>query len=249
MKMGLRHAVLFLLTGGWRPAEGSRRSVLLSLIVPLALACAAPEPRSPAPGLVDAALHVPGLNVDMRYAGPNNFVGRRIAGYDAPVCLLTPEAAAALAAVQQALAASGRGLKVYDCYRPVRAVADFAAWARDLADQATKPEFYPNIDKDQLFALGYIAERSSHSRGSTVDVTLVNLATGAELEMGTPYDLFDPSSWPSDTSVSIAAQANRNALQQAMVAQGFRPLREEWWHFTLDDEPHPQTYFDVPIAR
>lgn len=183
----------------------------------------------------------------MRYAGSHNFVGRPIAGYDAPVCLLAEEAASALANVQRALAASGRGLKVFDCYRPVRAVADFAAWARDLEDQATKAEYYPNVAKDQLFALGYIAERSGHSRGSTVDLTLIDLASGAELDMGTPYDLFDPRSWPNDTSVSPEAQANRRALQEAMAAHGFQGLREEWWHFTLVGEPHLETYFDFPV--
>jgi len=226
------------------------RSAWLALIVSLAAACtAAPVPSVPERphSFVEAGTAVPGLVVDMRYAGSRNFVGRPIAGYEAPICLLTREAAAALAAVQRDLAASGLGLKVYDCYRPARAVADFAAWARDLEDQATKPEYYPNVEKDQLFALGYIAERSGHSRGSTVDVTLVDLATGAELDMGTPYDLFDPRSWPSDTSVSAEAQANRRALQAAMAARGFRPLREEWWHFTLEGEPYPETYFDFPV--
>jgi zinc D-Ala-D-Ala dipeptidase len=222
-----------------------------ALLLALALTACTTANEAAAPprqyGFVDAAAAVPGLVVDMRYAGARNFVGRPIAGYEAPVCLLTSEAATALAAVQRDLAASGRGLKVYDCYRPTRAVADFAAWARDLDDQAMRQEYYPNVDKTQLFALGYIAERSGHSRGSTVDLTLVDLANGAELDMGTPYDLFDPRSWPSDTSVSVEAQANRRALQQIMVAHGFRPLREEWWHFTLVTEPYPETYFDFPV--
>jgi zinc D-Ala-D-Ala dipeptidase len=221
------------------------------LLLALALAaCSAPNDTgapSRADGFVDAAIVVPGLAVEMRYASARNFVGRPIAGYDAPVCLLTRETADALASAQRELAASGRGLKVYDCYRPTRAVADFAAWARDLDDQAMRAEYYPNVDKSQLFALGYIAERSGHSRGSTLDLTVVDLATGAELDMGTPYDLFDPRSWPSDTSVSAEAQANRQALHQVMVAHGFRPLREEWWHFTLIGEPYPDTYFDFPV--
>ena len=226
------------------------RTALFAVAV-LAAACAAPVARELArpAGFVNAASVVSGLGVDMRYAGSRNFVGRPIAGYEVALCLLTSEAAAALAGVQRDLAASGRGLKVYDCYRPVRAVADFAAWAHDLDDQRMKAEYYPNVDKTQLFALGYIAERSGHSRGSTVDLTLIDLVTGAELDMGTPYDLFDPRSWPSDTSVSAEAQANRRALQAIMVAHGFRPLREEWWHFTLEGEPHPETYFDFPVAR
>ncbi len=227
---------------------GGAPALLFSMLATTwACAGASGQDRQRASGFVDAATRAPGLVVEMRYAGPHNFTGRPIEGYDANICLLSEPAASALAAVQRRLAALGRGLKVYDCYRPVRAVADFAAWARDLDDQATKPEFYPNVEKDQLFALGYIAERSGHSRGSTVDVTLVDLATGAELDMGTPYDLFDPRSWPSDTSVSPEAQANRSALRDVMIAHGFRPLREEWWHFTLESEPYPATYFDFPV--
>lgn len=226
---------------------------LSSLLLLVLAACASAReiavPFSPPAGFVDAAAIVPGLVVDMRYAGAHNFVGRRIDGYEAPVCYLTREAANALATAQAALVPQGRGLKVYDCYRPARAVADFAAWARDLDDQRMRAEFYPNVEKDQLFALGYIAQRSGHSRGSTVDVTLVDLATGAELDMGTPFDLFDPRSRPSDDSVSAQARANRMTLQNAMRAHGFRPLREEWWHFTLEREPFPETYFDFPVTR
>lgn len=221
----------------------------LTLIALAAAVACAPQARIEArhDGFVDARESVPGLIVEMRYAGAHNFVGRPIAGYEAPVCLLTRQTAAALAAVQTELAASGRGLKVFDCYRPAHAVADFAAWARDLSDERMKAEFYPNVDKSRLFELGYIAERSGHSRGSTLDLTLVDLATGAELDMGTPYDLFDPRSWPSDESVPAAARTNRMALQRVMVAHGFRPLREEWWHFTLQGEPYPDTYFDFPV--
>jgi D-alanyl-D-alanine dipeptidase len=226
------------------------RAALLVLALAFYAGCASPTSDSEQtrpPDFVDAARVVPGLVVEMRYAGSRNFVGRPIAGYEASICLLTRQAAEALARVQHDLAAQGRGLKVYDCYRPARAVADFAAWARDLDDQRTKAEYYPNVPKDQLFALGYIAERSGHSRGSTLDVTLIDLATGAELDMGTPFDMFDPRSWPSSTDVSREAQANRQALQRAMAARGFRPLREEWWHFTLEREPYPETYFDFPV--
>ncbi len=198
-------------------------------------------------GFVDAASIVPGLAVDMRYHGGENFVGRRIAGYEQPVCLLTRSAAVALVRVQEELQPFGLGLKVYDCYRPVRAVADFAAWARDPADQERKADYYPAIDKSRLFELGYIAERSGHSRGSTLDVTLVDTQSGVELDMGGGYDLFDTSSWPSDQTVSPAARASRMLLQRVMTAGGFRPLKEEWWHFTLNGEPHPDTYFDFLV--
>jgi D-alanyl-D-alanine dipeptidase len=204
--------------------------------------------RSPA--FVDASDAVPGLVVEMRYAGEHNFVGTRIDGYERRLCLLTKEAAAALAAVERDLAAQGLGLKVFDCYRPARAVAHFVRWAQDLADQHGKDEFYPDVDKRDLFADGYIAARSSHSRGSTVDLTLVRLADGTpatELDMGTCFDRFSPRSWPSDTSVSEAARHNRGLLAAAMARRGFKPYANEWWHFTLTDEPFPDTYFDFPV--
>lgn len=214
----------------------------------LASGCAVSSTQGPGQSpFVNAAEVIPGLAVDMRYFGSDNFVGRPIAGYEAPVCLLTPEAARALADVQATLAKDGLGLKVYDCYRPQRAVADFVAWAKDLSDQTRKAEQYPNVDKSNLFELGYIAERSGHSRGSTVDLTLVDARTGAEIDMGSAYDLFDPVSWPSDMSVSAVARANRISLQDVMQAHGFKPLKEEWWHFTLCDEPYPDTYFDEPV--
>jgi D-alanyl-D-alanine dipeptidase len=195
----------------------------------------------------DAGAVIPGLVVDMRYFGSENFVGRPIAGYKAPICLLTREAVRALAAVQERLNSRGLGLKVFDCYRPKRAVDEFAAWARRPTDQVRKADYYPNVDKSELFALGYIAERSGHSRGSTLDVTMVNTRTGAEVDMGSPYDLFDPISWPAATTVSRTAQANRMLLQDTMILAGFRPLKEEWWHFTLEREPYPQTYFDFVV--
>ncbi len=196
---------------------------------------------------VDAASVAPGLVVDMRYFGAENFIGRPIAGYEAPVCLLSRQAGEALGRVQAKLKTFGLGLKVFDCYRPSQAVADFVVWAKDLSDQARKAVQYPNVDKSRLFELGYIAEKSGHSRGSTVDLTLVDLATGAEIDMGSGYDLFDTLSWPSDPRPSAQARANRLALQAAMTGEGFRPLKEEWWHFTLNGEPYPETYFDFPV--
>lgn len=225
------------------------RPVLLAIAALAVAACAHAQPVSEMDrsGFVDAGRAAPGLLVDMRYFGEENFVGRRIAGYEAPVCLLTKEAVVALARVQARVGEFGLGLKVFDCYRPKRAVADFAAWARDPVDQKRKAEQYPDVDKSRLFALGYIAERSGHSRGSTVDLTLVDARTGAELDMGSGYDLFDALSWPSDQRPSATARANRMLLQDVMVANGFRPLKEEWWHFTLNGEPYPETYFDFPV--
>ena len=209
---------------------------------------------------VDAATVVDGLVVDMRYFGADNFVGRRIDGYEAPRCLLTRPAAAALAAVQRDLAQRGLGLKVLDCYRPTRAVAHFVRWARNVTDVARKADYYPNVDKRELFRLGYIAERSGHSRGSTVDLTLVRRKGSQENpggdrdinpdnnpDMGTPFDFFSPKSWPGDVSVGESARRNRALLAAAMARGGFRPYSKEWWHFTLRNEPFPERYFDFPV--
>lgn len=204
--------------------------------------------RSPA--FVDAGEVTSGLVVEMRYAGEHNFVGTRIDGYRRRLCLLTKQAAAALAEVQRDLADKKLGLKVFDCYRPSRAVAHFVRWAQDMADERGKGEFYPDIDKRELFRLGYIAARSSHSRGSTVDLTLVRLEDGnpgAEMDMGTPFDLFSPRSWPSDSAVSAQARTNRAVLAAAMAKRGFKAYDKEWWHFTLADEPFPDTFFDFPV--
>jgi D-alanyl-D-alanine dipeptidase len=203
--------------------------------------------RAQAPaGFVDAAAVVPGLVVDMRYFGANNFVGERIDGYERPRCLLTAQAAQALARVQRELSSRELGLKVFDCYRPARAVAHFLRWAKRI-DDVKKAEFHPDISKRDLFRLGYLATRSGHSRGSTVDLTLVRRADLSELDMGTIYDFAGRQSWVADKSVSVEAQKNRALFAQAMVRGGFRPYHKEWWHFTLVNEPFPDTYFDFPV--
>jgi len=196
---------------------------------------------------VDASIAVPGLVVEMRYAGPNNFVGVPIDGYDKPICLLTRPAVAALAQVARDIEPRGLVLKVFDCYRPARAVAHFVRWGRNISDVARKSEFYPHIDKRNLFRDGYIASRSGHSRGSTVDLTLSRRVDGKELDMGTPYDFFSPRSWPSDKQVSAEAQANRALLAQAMRRRDFAAYNKEWWHFTLRHEPFPVNAFDFPV--
>jgi zinc D-Ala-D-Ala dipeptidase len=209
-----------------------------------------PAQAQTAAGFVDAATVVDGLVVDMRYFGDDNFVGRRVDGYEAPRCLLTRAAAAALAQVQRNLAPQGFGLKVFDCYRPVSAVAHFVRWARDVKDVQRKADFYPAVDKHDLFRLGYIAARSSHSRGSTVDLTLVWLGQGrspAEVDMGTRFDFFGVQSWPSSRGVSADAQANRKILAAAMRRRGFASYAREWWHFTLRNEPYPGRYFNFPV--
>ena len=199
------------------------------------------------PGIVDVSTLVPNLVIDMRYLGSDNFVGRPIDGYEKPVCYLTREAATALAAVARDLAPQGLAIKAFDCYRPVRAVAHFVRWARDLRDEARKPDYYPQAEKRNLFRDGYIAARSGHSRGSTLDMTLVRRDGGKELDMGTPFDFFSARSAPGDRSVSAEAQANRKLLADAMRRRGFIPYSKEWWHFTLRNEPFPNTYFDFPV--
>jgi D-alanyl-D-alanine dipeptidase len=196
---------------------------------------------------VDAASVAPGLIVEARYAGSHNFVGVPIDGYDKPICYLTRPAAAALAQVVADLEPRGLTVKVFDCYRPERAVAHFVRWARNLGDIAQKAEFYPQVDKRTLFRDGYIAARSGHSRGSTVDLTLARRTDGRELPMGTPFDFFSQRSWPSDRSVQAEARKNRAVLAQAMRTRGFVAYNKEWWHFTLRHEPYPQTYFDFPV--
>jgi D-alanyl-D-alanine dipeptidase len=195
---------------------------------------------------VDAATVVPGLIAEMRYAGAHNFVGRPIDGYEAPRCLLSQAAAAALAEVAGDLASRGLHIKAFDCYRPTRAVMNFVRWARDLKDTVGKAEFYPDVDKRTLFRDGYIASQSGHSRGSTIDMTLAN-DDGRELDMGTPFDFFSPKSSPADPTVTPEQHANRMLLAAAMRRHGFRPYDKEWWHFTLRGEPFPDTYFDFPV--
>jgi D-alanyl-D-alanine dipeptidase len=219
---------------------------VMFVFVGLAPLVAPADAWSRAATLVDAGSVVPSLVTDMRYAGSHNFVGRPIDGYRAPRCLLSEPAANALAEVARDLVPRGLVLKVFDCYRPARAVADFVRWARDPRDQAAKAEFYPAVDKRSLFRDGYIASRSGHSRGSTLDLTLAR-AGGGELDMGTPFDFFSPKSWSADLSVTADQHANRMLLKAAMQRRGFRGYAKEWWHFTLRNEPFPDTYFDVPV--
>lgn len=221
----------------------------LWLLCLLACGVAAQAAGLPA-GFVDAAAAVPELRLELRYLGSDNFVGRPIDGYLAPRCILTRQAAEALAGVQLELKPFGLGVKVFDAYRPQRAVDHFVRWARDTADVAEKARYYPHIDKSQLFSQGYIAERSGHSRGSTLDLTLVSLAgpdAGREFDMGSGFDWFGPESWPDYAGLAAQQRGNRLLLRTLMLKHGFRPYPQEWWHFTLEREPFPETYFDFPV--
>ena len=206
------------------------------------------DPAMDPSGFVVLADHVPGILQEIRYHSTYNFIGERIDGYEEPCALLTIEAARALKAVAGEMAVRGYRLKVFDAYRPVRAVKHFVLWGIEDQDIRMKPYFYPTLEKQALFAEGYIAKRSSHSRGSAVDLTLLDMATGKELDMGSPFDLFSPLSHPDCRDVTEEQFENRMLLQQVMVRSGFRPIDCEWWHFSLQDEPYPDTYFDFPVS-
>jgi len=196
---------------------------------------------------VDIQSLIPTLVLDVRYASSDNFVGRPITGYQAEKIYLTRAAGAALVGVQAELASKGMSLKLFDGYRPQRAVDHFVRWAQDLDDTRMQEKYYPAVVKQNLFSEGYIAERSGHTRGSTVDLTIVERASNKELDMGGPWDFFDPISWPSSNAVSADQFANRMLLQDVMQRHGFKPLDTEWWHFTLQGEPFPDRYFDFVI--
>ena len=191
--------------------------------------------------------YIPDIKIELRYYTSNNFIGERIRGYNKPAGILTKKAAISLAKVQSELEDFGLGLKIYDAYRPQTAVNHFVEWAKNLSDIRMKPEFYPGVAKENLFKEGYISERSSHSRGSTVDLTVISLETGAELDMGSSYDFFGTESWPTYPDITQQQRSNRLLLQSLMTKYGFLPYPREWWHFTLENEPYPDTYFDFPV--
>ena len=187
------------------------------------------------------------FEISIRYFSNNNFIGRPIPGYYANKAFLTREAADALLLAQRDFIKQGYRLKIYDAYRPQTAVDYFSAWAADLEDTQNKSQYYPNISKSQLFADGYIAAKSGHSRGSAVDLTLLEIESGNELDMGSPWDFFDPISWVENNQITDHQRANRKLLASVMIIHGFKPLKEEWWHFSFTEEPFPETYFDFPI--
>ena len=205
------------------------------------------EPYALPEGFVLLADAVPDILQEIRYYSTYNFVGSRIDGYEQPCAILTAEAAQALRAVSDELLAEGYRLKVYDAYRPQSAVDHFVRWAEDREDTAMRPCFYPEEEKSQLFAHGYIAARSGHSRGSTVDLTLLDEASGKELDMGGTFDYFGAPSHTDYAGLTPEQRANRALLRDAMLRHGFRAIRTEWWHFTLQEEPFPDTYFDFPV--
>ncbi len=201
-----------------------------------------------ASGFVLLADYVPGIVQEIRYYSTYNFIGDRIDGYEEPCALLTVEAARALKNVSNEMNVQGYRLKVFDAYRPAGAVRHFVLWGIDDLDLRMKPFFYPGLEKQELFRKGYIAKQSSHSRGSTVDLTLLDMRTGKEVDMGSPFDWFGEESHPDSSAVTEEQHNNRILLQNAMKRCGFLPIDCEWWHFTLADEPYPDVYFEFPVS-
>jgi D-alanyl-D-alanine dipeptidase len=199
-------------------------------------------------GFVLLSDYVPQIIQEIRYFSTYNFIGDRIDGYEEPCAIITVEAARALKNVSNELFVQGYRLKVFDAYRPACAVKHFVLWGIEDQDVRMKPYFYPDLQKQELFAKGYIAKLSSHSRGSTVDLTLLDMKTGKEVDMGGPFDLFSELSHPDCRDVTPEQYENRMLLQKVMLRNGFLPLDNEWWHFTLRDEPYPDTYFAFPVS-
>ena len=245
-------------------------AALLTVTFTAPAAGARPQPKAPEEFVALSSVD-PTIIQEMRYPTAHNFMGVPVDGYRRPLCVLTRPAAQALHRAQTRLLPRGYSLKVYDCYRPQRAVDHFVRWAKDLDDQTMKGEFYPRVDKSRLFADGYIAEKSGHSRGSTVDLTLVRLPErtapsrpglpsvpcfapqherfpDSSVDMGTGFDCFDTLAHTDDPRIRGAQRANRQFLKRILTEAGFVNLAEEWWHYTLRPEPFPDTYFDFPVA-
>lgn len=190
---------------------------------------------------------IPDVLLDIRYFSDFNFVGTRIDGYERPVAICTRQAAQALSRVADDLRAKGYLLKIFDAYRPQRAVDHFFRWASDLDDQKMKQYFYPNMSKENIFRHGYVARKSAHTRGSTFDLTIFDMSLGRDVDMGGTFDFFGGISAPDCASVTPQQHANRMLLQKAMIAAGFSPCRGEWWHFKLNNEPFPNRSFNFPV--
>lgn len=225
-----------------------KRNAFLSAMLAFSLGCGSMANRESMPeDFVVVNEAIPTALFEIRYYTDDNFLGAKVDGYEKPFCVLSAQASAALANVQRDMQQQGYALKIFDCYRPQRAVDHFVRWVRDLDDQKTKARYYPNEDKGQLIEKGYIADRSGHSRGSTLDLTLARASDGAELDMGTPFDYFDTLSNTADPRIAEEPKNNRMLLKTAMEKHGFVNYDKEWWHYTLRNEPHPDTYFDFPV--
>ncbi len=200
-------------------------------------------------GFVSIGEAIPDVILEIRYYSSFNFIGERIDGYEQPIALMTREAASALKEASDEMVSRGYRLKIFDAYRPQKAVDHFMRWAKDASDIRMKPYFYPGLDKNELIPGGYIAEHSGHSRGSTVDLTLFDMRTQKESDMGGPFDFFGELSHPDYPGITEEQHAHRMLLRDAMISHGFRPIDSEWWYFTLAGEPYPDKYFTFPVRR
>ena len=221
--------------------------ILLTIICFVSIGVGFNQKQSLPKGFVHAKTIIPDLDVELRYFTSNNFIGDTIDSYKANALIITEATAEKLKLVQQELQEQNLCLKVYDGYRPQSAVNHFIRWARDLNDTINKQQFYPDVNKRDLFKAGYIASRSGHSRGSTLDITLTDGNTGQPLDMGSPYDFFGEQSWVEYSGLTEEQKANRQLLQKIMLKYNFRNYPKEWWHFTLRWEPFPDTYFDFDV--
>lgn len=225
-------------------------ALVINFCVALNVQAAAKVSPNDSSGFVVLAEVVPDIIQEIRYYSTYNFVGDRIAGYEQPCALMTVEAANALKKVSDEVKLQGYRLKIYDAYRPQMAVDNFVSWAENISDTRMKEYFYPQVDKTRLFAEGYIDAKSGHSRGSTVDLTLFDMSTGKEVDMGGTFDYFGELSHPDYKGNLTQAQLNnRRYLADVMIKHGFKPLDTEWWHFTLEDEPYPDTYFNFVVNK
>jgi D-alanyl-D-alanine dipeptidase len=255
-ELKFKHYILFPLT-----------AALLFVTLPTPLSAFDAMPAA----FVDIETVIPDVLLDIRYFSDHNFLGERVDGYLAPKCYLTRQAAQALAGVQKKLSPFSMSIKIYDCYRPQQAVDHFVRWAKEIENVKTRKEFYPTVDKRYLFRDGYIAEKSSHSRGSTVDLTIVSLPAplqprytpgeplvecylpagvrfaDSSIDMGTGFDCFHELSHPANKNLSPQQRSNRLLLKALMEERGFKYYDKEWWHFTLVGEPYPDTYFNFPV--
>lgn len=256
--------------------ENLRMNKIFVTITSLLLLCCA-TPATTANTLPSGFVYLknvaPSIIQDIRYSGYHNFVGRPVKGYQANECILTTQAATQLAKVQKELSESGLSLKVFDCYRPTQAVRDFTSWSKLHALKPTKSEFYPNVNKKDFFKLGYVEEQSGHSRGSTVDLTIVSLPIIKQknyrpgqrltactapyqqrfkdngLDMGTGFDCMDPLSQTENKKINLVAMFNRAMLRAIMEKYDFTNYEKEWWHYTLKNESFPNSYFDFPVTH
>ena len=193
--------------------------------------------------------YVPGIIQEIRYFSTYNFIGDRIDFYEQPCAIITKQAARALRTISNELNVMGYKMKVFDAYRPAGAVRHFVMWGIEDTDIRMKEYFYPDLEKQELFSKGYVASKSSHSRGSTIDLTLFDMKTGKEVDMGSPFDMFSEVSHPDYKGITDEQYRNRMVLRNVMIRNGFEPIDCEWWHFTLKDEPFPDTYFEFPVSE